>query len=118
MCRDDCRDPVPLMWVKLRTTEAQRDAWYAKAEAKGVTFSELARQTLDGLEVRRRKQLRRVDPDLLRQLARIGNNLNQLTRRANRDQCQTDATALIAHLMEIDRELAWLRQSHEVRDVD
>ncbi|MCF6305977.1 MAG: MobC family plasmid mobilization relaxosome protein [Rhodobacteraceae bacterium] len=106
------------MWVKLRTTPEQRAAWYAKAEAKGVNFSELARQALDGITVRRRAQLRRIDPALLRQLARLGNNLNQLARWANRDQRQANSFAITAQLVSIERELAKLRKAYEVRDAD
>ncbi len=40
-------------------------------------------------------QLRQVDPDLLRQLARLGNNLNQLARWANRDQRYVQTTAML-----------------------
>ena len=102
------------MWVKLRTTLEQRDAWYAKAEAKGVTFSHLARQTLDGVTVRRRPQLRRVDPALLRQLARLGNNLNQLARWANRDQRYAETAQIMGQLIAIERELTLLREDYEV----
>lgn len=112
-----------LMWVKLRTTPEQRAAWYAKAEAKGVTFSDLARQTLDGVTVRRRAQLRRVDPGLLRQLARLGNNLNQLARWANRDQRYAQTAQIMGQLIAIERELTLLREDYEApkseaRDAD
>lgn len=102
------------MWIKIRASEEQRDAWYEKARLKGVTFSELVRQSLDGVRVQRRHQLRRVDPDLLRQLARLGNNLNQLARWANRDQRHVESAALLARLIEIDRELAALRKAYEL----
>tara|TARA_R110002012_G_C11656889_1_gene611806 strand:+ start:95 stop:274 length:180 start_codon:yes stop_codon:yes gene_type:complete len=53
-----------------------------------------------------------VDPALLRELARIGNNLNQLAHAANRRQ-PVPATALLVRLIEIDRELSAIRQAHE-----
>ncbi|WP_445327204.1 plasmid mobilization relaxosome protein MobC [Yoonia sp. GPGPB17] len=68
------------------------------------------------MRVERRHQLRRVDPDLLRQLARLGNNLNQLARWANRDQRYADSAAVIGRLIEIDRELAALRKAYEIPD--
>ena len=105
------------MWIKIRASEEQRDVWYDKARTKGVSFSELVRQSLDGVRVRKRTQLRRVDPDLLRQLARLGNNLNQLARWANRDQRYADSAAVIARLVEIDRELAAIRRAYELPDV-
>lgn len=106
------------MWVKIRATKPQRDAWFAKAAAKGVSFSDFARHAMDGVTVRRRQQLRRVDPALLRQLARLGNNLNQLARWANRDQKYADRAVILSHLMQIERELTHLKNLHEVRDVD
>ncbi len=53
-----------------------------------------------------------MEPALLRELARIGNNLNQLARAANR-QAPVPAAALLVRLIEIDRELAALRRAHE-----
>ena len=49
---------------------------------------------------------------LLRELARMGNNLNQLARAANRRQ-PVPAAALLVRLIEIDRELSALRAAHE-----
>lgn len=106
------------MWVKIRTTRSQRDLWFAKAAEKGVSFSDFARHAMDGVKTRRRPQLRRVDPTLLRQLARLGNNLNQLARWANRDQTFADRAEILVQLMHIERELSQLRKLYEVRDAD
>lgn len=102
------------MWIKIRATDEQRTRWHATAEARGVSLSDLVRQGLDGVRaVRRRHQPRSVDPDLLRELARIGNNLNQLARWANREKQAADAVAVVARLIELDRELSALRRAHE-----
>ncbi len=102
------------MWVKIRVTEEQRTRWHAAAAARGVSLSELVRRSLDSVRaVRRRHQPRPVDPELLRELARIGNNLNQLARWANREKRGADAVAVVARLIELDRELAQLRKAHE-----
>lgn len=106
------------MWVKIRTTPQQRAKWFAKAEARGISFSDFARQSMNGVVVRKRRGPRPVDPALLRQLARLGNNLNQLTRWANRDQRYADRLAILAQLVGIERELTALRQLHEVPDAD
>lgn len=106
------------MWVKIRTDADERAAWFAKAEAKGLTFSAFARAAISGAKVRRRTQLRRVDPDLLRQLALLGNNINQLARWANRDQRYADRLAILTELVKIERQLAMVRQSHEARHAD
>ena len=58
---------------------------------------------------RRRTPVPKADPALLRQIAGIGNNLNQLARWANRDKSKVEALAVIARLIDIDREVAALR---------
>ena len=106
------------MRVEVRTTPADKARWQALAESRGVSLSKLLRAALDGQRPRQpsRAHLRRtpppVEPALLRELARLGNNLNQLARAANR-QGPVPAAALLVRLIEIDRELAALRRAHE-----
>ena len=106
------------MRVEVRTTPADKARWQALAESRGVSLSELVRAALDGQRPRQpsRAQQRRtpppVEPALLRELARLGNNLNQLARAANR-QGPVPAAALLVRLIEIDRELGALRWAHE-----
>lgn len=54
-----------------------------------------------------------VDPALLRQLASIGNNLNQIARRVNTAEWgPADRVSIIAALGAIERELAGVRALH------
>jgi hypothetical protein len=55
---------------------------------------------------------------LLRQLAAIGNNLNQLARWANREKSAANALPVVARLIEIDRELAAIRRTLETPHAD
>lgn len=56
----------------------------------------------------------KVDPELLRQLASIGNNLNQIARQVNTGQWgPSDRVAVIAALAGIERELAGVRVQHK-----
>ena len=100
------------MRIEIRTTPEEKQRWQAIAENKGVSLSELVRFALGGQRLRKRREPPRVDPDLLRELARMGNNLNQLARAANR-RGPVPATALLVRLIEIDRELSALRAAHE-----
>lgn len=100
------------MRIEIRTTPEDKERWQKIAASKGVSLSELVRVTLDGQRLRKRRDPPKVDPDLLRELARIGNNLNQLARAANRRQ-PVPAAALLLQLIEIDRELAAVRAAHE-----
>lgn len=106
-------DPSPdaPLWIKLRSSAVERTRWQALAAGKGVSLSDLIRSRLDGLRLRPRREPPPVAPDLLRELARIGNNLNQLARAANRHEPVT-ATAILSRLIEIDRDLAALRAAH------
>lgn len=106
------------IWLKLRATDEERGRWQDIAENKGVSLSELMRSSLDGMRLRKRREPPTVAPELLRELARIGNNLNQLAHAANRRQ-PLESTALLIRLIEIDRELAAIRAAHErPADVD
>ena len=52
----------------------------------------------------------RIDPSLLRQLAGIGNNINQIARRVNSSDWTTlDQVKVLTHLAAMERELARLK---------
>ena len=98
--------------LQLRCTPAERERWRTKAGEAGVSVSALLRDALDGAKARRRRRST-ADPALVRELARIGNNLNQLARWANRDKGGVEAVAVLARLVEIERELVALRGAAE-----
>jgi len=100
------------MRIEIRTTPEEKLKWQAIAESKGVSLSEMVRGLLNGQRLRKRREPPKVDPALLRELARVGNNLNQLAHAANRRDPLT-AAAVLTRLIEVDRELAAIRQAHE-----
>lgn len=53
-----------------------------------------------------KKQIKTADPELLRQLAKIGGNLNQITKATNTDQARGD----IINLLRLTAELATIRE--------
>lgn len=56
----------------------------------------------------------RVDPELLRQLASIGNNLNQIGRKVNTAEWgPADRLPILGAMTSIERELAALRALHK-----
>jgi len=63
-----------------------------------------------GLGQRKRRPVPVADPALLRQLAAIGNNLNQVARWTNRQE-PIDALAVSAALVAISRELEAIRHA-------
>lgn len=98
--------------IEIRTSPEEKWRWQKIAENKKVSLSELVRSFLNGQRLRKRKEAPKVNPELLRELARIGNNLNQLARAANRRQ-PIETISLLVRLIEIDRELALLRCAYE-----
>ena len=98
--------------IEIRASESDRQHWSEKAKATGLTLSGLIRHALNETPMPRRRRRAAVDPALLRELAKIGNNLNQLARWANRDKQAVEARAVIARLIEIDREIAAIRKAH------
>lgn len=104
--------------VEIRASAEEKARWQEIAASRGVSLSDMVRGLLNGQRLRRRRSAPLVQPELLRELARIGNNLNQLAHAANR-RTPVAASALLIRLIEIDRELSLLRQAHErPRDAD
>ncbi len=79
-----------------------------QAEAFGAPVSFFARRVLFSCRgasaVGKKSQVHQADPALVRQVARIGSNLNQLARFANSGKAHS--ISILAHLVAIERALA------------
>jgi len=79
-----------------------------------MPLSKMFIQVLDGelKDVKKikpkRKSLPKADPELLRQLAGIGNNLNQLTRRVN----QGEKIEVLPYVITIEQKMEELIELH------
>ncbi len=102
--------------VAARVTPAEHAAWRKKAAAAGVSPSALLREAM----ARTRTwtaSARAVERERTRQIARIGNNLNQLACWANTHASTAEAVSAIAHLVSFERSLlAVARIGEEARD--
>lgn len=81
----DSKEPLP-RFVRTRLSEREFCRLMEEGASRGVTTSKLVRSVvLAHLKGQRMEaaQRRGVTADLVRQFARIGNNLNQLARQAN-----------------------------------
>ena len=87
--------------VKLRVTPAEKDAITAKADSQGQTVTDFIRQR--ALDYRLRQTP--LEKDRVRQLARIGVNLNQLARWVNIHKNRAEAIDVLAALVSLEREL-------------
>ena len=88
-------------WIKLRVTPAEKEAIAAKAAAQGQTVTDFIRQR--ALDYRLRQTP--LEKERVRQLARIGANLNQLARWANIHKNRADVVDVLAALVSLGREL-------------
>ncbi len=103
------RTPTRRRQVLVRVTEDELTSWRSKATAAGVPLSELVRRAMSRTRTWTAAAAD-VERERTRQLARLGSNLNQIARWANRQQSAADAVAVIAHLVALDRELRSLAQ--------
>ncbi len=99
--------PGRAVWVKIRSSEAERAEWHAKARAAGLTLSDLMRRSLGRVRPWTVAHAD-VERERTQQVARIGNNLNQIARWANTHKGAIEAVEVIAHLLAIERGLAAL----------
>lgn len=96
-----------------RCTRAEKDRLRTQAALAGVTAATLLREALGLTDARRRKPVPKADPVLIRELGRIGGNLNQIARVLNRNALSGgvagfDAVLVARHLVGIERELGRL----------
>ncbi len=97
--------------VVFRCTDAEKQALTARAKRAGMPFAELMREALGLTEARRRRPVPKVDPELVRGIARIGGNLNQVAHWLNTAQALGTVSAIEAvevamRLVAIERALA------------
>jgi len=90
--------------VHARVSPAERADWQAKAAAAGVPVSDLLRQAMARTRTWTAPAAD-AERERTRQVARIGNNLNQLARWANRHASAVEAVEVIAYLVAFEREL-------------
>lgn len=97
--------------VKIRLFESElQELHHLK---KGNELATWMRETCLNKKTKRRNSPVDIDPGLLRQLAGLGNNLNQLARLANGKGMNTlDAVEIIQNLNEIQISLAKLRSDY------
>ncbi|WP_243545793.1 plasmid mobilization protein [Pseudodesulfovibrio tunisiensis] len=88
-------------WVNLRVTPEEKRTIARLASESGMSVGDLLRTRLGQHRVRSTK----VEREKVLQLARIGNNLNQLARWANTHKRTAEAAAVIARLAVIEDDL-------------
>ncbi|MCY4477372.1 MAG: plasmid mobilization relaxosome protein MobC [Gammaproteobacteria bacterium] len=91
--------------LHLRLSSEMLARWRDAARAADLSLAEWLRaETGSGVPARRRRPPPVADPKLLAAIARVGNNVNQLARSANRNQWP-HPIALLPRLIAIERAL-------------
>ncbi len=100
--------------IGIRATDAEKLDWELIAHAEGLKVSQLARDLLNNYSnsrgSKRRSRSCKVGDkqsrqEFIRQVARIGNNLNQIARWANTYKGAAEATQVISSLARIESSL-------------
>lgn len=104
--------------IRLRASAEDRKRWQVKADQAGATLSDLIRQSLDEIPISKRRRID-VDPAFIRQLAMLGNNLNQIAHWHNAKKGKgVESIVVLSRLIEIDRQLRKLRATIEGKSHD
>ena len=100
MKRDQQRTAI----IKVRVTGIEQAGWQTKAEAAGVSVSELVRSAMTRVKTWTPVNAE-IERERNRELAKIGNNLNQIARWANAYKSAADAIEVVSHLRSIEQML-------------
>lgn len=97
--------------LRVRCTALDLARWQKVADGYEVTLSALVRDLLDGLPPKARRQTPRVDPQLAREVAIVGGNMNQIAKAMNVARMKgvhVAAIDILAQLSIIERQLRQL----------
>lgn len=100
MAKNDNKD----RYFKVRCSAAELEALKTKAEAAGIDVSSFVRASVAKKQVIAAED-RSARSAAVREIAKVGNNLNQIARQLNSGQ-----TAELSALAEIEHHLAQLRE--------
>lgn len=98
------RDQHRTATIKVRVTVTEQAGWQTKADAAGVSVSELVRSAMTRVKTWTPVNAE-IERERNRELAKIGNNLNQIARWANAYKSAADAIEVVSHLRSIEQML-------------
>lgn len=96
--------------IKIRVTRDEKER--LQQRMIGGELARWMRETCLGSALKTPVDVPPVDPELLRQLAGIGNNLNQIARRVNAQLLPSDAIGILVALTQIGDAVRQLEASH------
>ena len=93
--------------IKVRLSKQEKIDWQEKAVRAGVSLSNLIRQAMKKTQTWTAAD-RGLISEQIRQISRIGNNLNQIAKWANTYKSTAEAIEVIECLRAIEKEIAQL----------
>ena len=90
--------------VTCRFSESEYKNLKSKADTTGVSVSKLVRKSVLRIRTWTAKN-KKIEQEKIRQLARIGNNLNQIARFCNTYKEGADSLEIVQHLILIECEI-------------
>jgi len=90
--------------VKVRTTRDERENWKSRAHQAGVPLSDLIRKAIGRVRTWTLED-KTAHRERTRELARIGNNLNQIARWCNQYKSNAESIPVVTALVEIEQAL-------------
>lgn len=97
------KSPKRTKEIKIRLTEQEHQNLLNRKKGELAVW---IRNTCLEQEIQQPKTVKTADPELLRQLAKIGGNLNQIAKATNTEQARGD----IINLLRVTAELATIRE--------
>ncbi|VEP14186.1 Mobilization protein [Hyella patelloides LEGE 07179] len=94
--------------ISIRLTDEEKLDWELKAHAAGLSISQLAREAMNRVKVMNVGD-RAIQIQRTYQIAKIGNNLNQIARWANTYTNTIEAVEVITYLIAIEKALLALK---------
>ena len=114
------KKPTKDKFIKIRVSIKERDSWNEKANKAGLTLANYIRKLADEEPTsiapatpRKNHKFTKADPELILQLTRLGNNLNQIARRVNQSNLHISLD-LLELLLSIERRLKQVQDAHQI----
>jgi Bacterial mobilisation protein (MobC) len=99
--------PKKTTGINIRLTPSEHLHWQLLAHSSGLSVSELIRTAMGKVRTWTAPD-RELEKEKIRQLARIGNNLNQIARWANTYKSAAEEIEVVSHLVAIELALSSL----------
>ena len=94
----------------MKASPEELQEWKELASSHDLKMAELIRLLLSNEKPKRKRAKPNADPQLLRAINAIGNNLNQIARRVNTGE----KPDIIPHLVSIEQQLQDLLDAHKI----